>query len=65
MDKVQMQYLDKVVLVDQDQVKHLKKKEALVNAAMSAKANGIDGSDLIRKIIKLNRRIRQNVIVVQ
>ena len=63
MEKVRVFANGKVLLVDLDQVKLIQRKAALVAAAMEARKIGADGSDFIRKIIKLNRRIRQNVIV--
>jgi hypothetical protein len=63
MEKVRIFANGKVLLVDPDQVKLIQRKAALVQAAMDARKNGVDGSDFIRQIIKLNRRIRQNVIV--
>lgn len=56
--KVQITIHGRQALVDHDQVKLLKNKEALVNDSIANPQNAIKNSS---KIISLNRRIRKNV----
>lgn len=56
--KVQITIHGRQALVDHDQVKLLKNKEALVKDSIANPQNAIKNSS---KIISLNRRIRKNV----
>lgn len=63
MQKVQITISGKQALVDADQVsKHLR-KQALVKSAMAAQKNNDQPllMEIMGKIIRLNRTIRQNV----
>lgn len=59
MNKIQIVYFGKNVLVDEDQVNLLKRKEMLV-----AEAKVSPSVEVSSKIIRLNRRIRKNVIFI-
>ncbi len=69
MEKVQITLQGKLALVDQDMVKKMLRKEALVNQALALKqvhfysaADACAAAAVIAvKIIRLNRTIRQNV----
>ena len=64
MPKVEILVFGKRALVDADQVAKLQKKEMLVKQAMALKemaAPAIEIQDVMSKIIRLNRTIRQNV----
>jgi hypothetical protein len=63
MQKVQMVYFGTNVLVDRDQVALLKRKEQLVRIATELKGTQAQ-VDAVAKIIKINRRIRNNVMFV-
>jgi hypothetical protein len=67
--KTQITYQNRQVLVDTDMVKLMKRKEALVTEAMQIQVRGDTSIEararsmkIASSIIRLNRRIRQNVI---
>lgn len=66
MQKVQITVRGMQALVDPDMVAPMKRKEALVNTAMTLQKLGTPEAkeelmSVMGKIIRLNRRIRQNV----
>lgn len=73
MQKVQMVIAGRQALVDEDMVKLMTKKQVLVRKAMEIKALGNTMSaqahldltcEVMGKIIRLNKRIRKNVIFI-